>query len=688
MVKDGRTVAETPSATSGRGGGDTYVVRDNDNTKERIRDMMKDMSWNDKIGQMSQIEINMLLTEDKSSLRQDLLDHYIGELGIGSVLNNIVVDSNNNGNSMMKFWTISKFRQASIQIQETAKKYNRPPVIWGLDSVHGANYLIGTIMTPQPINIAASFNVSLAEVAGQYASYHTRQAGITWLFSPLVGIAWNSYWSRIYETFGEDPYLVGLMAASMTDGIQQQGGNARIEDGGANSIVPSSAAACGKHWVGYSLPHNGHDRAPSWIPTRHLFQYFIKPWIRVLEKSKVKTIMESYTEIDGVPNVANRYTLDYILRQRLEFDGVLITDYSEIYNLAYFHGISNTTTDAVLHSLQDGTVDISMIPWDPDTYRDSIYNHIEGIPPADNDSSNDNDPPNQQQRSHDRPCISQERINESVERVLRLKYDLNMFDEIITMENGGNFDKIIDNHPDSTDDKLPKPSNAAISDALDMTHQSIILAKNNGHTLPITVNNNNANPTKLKVLVTGPTSSSLSYQTGGWSGLWQGINPSHGNDWFTYGSTIYQAARKESDWDVTHECGVSITGGDCNADDEDTNDNENEDMSVMDKVKSWVGWGDNDDIDPSAYYSIERATSKATDKDLIIVCVGEESYTEKPGDIRSLRLPQGQYQLVEGLQQTKKAGAKLVLLYFGGRPKLLETMVVSCNFISWIAKSC
>ena len=104
-------------------------------------------------------------------------------------------------------------------------------------------------------------------------------------------------------------------------------------------------------------------------------------------------------------------------------------------------------------------------------------------------------------------------------------------------------------------------------------------------------------------------------------------------------------------------------------------------------MKSWVGWeeGDGgDDPSSAAYYSIERAISKSIDQDIIIVCVGEESNTEKPGDIRSLRLPVGQYQLVEGLKQsivsnnpaTTTTTTKIILVYFGGRPRLLETMVV------------
>ena len=164
---------------------------------DAVEKLLDSMDWKDYVGQMAQVDVNILLNDDKTALRQDLLDHYIGELGVGSVLNLIAgIDQN--------YWKISDFREAAIQIQQTAKKFNRPPVIWGLDSVHGANYLQQAITTPQPINIAASFNTTLALQAGYWASRDTRRAGITWLFSPLLGLSWEPFWSRVYETFGED----------------------------------------------------------------------------------------------------------------------------------------------------------------------------------------------------------------------------------------------------------------------------------------------------------------------------------------------------------------------------------------------------------------------------------------------------------------------------------------------------
>ena len=205
-----------------------YVHNDRSSNVD-IEKLLDTMDWKEQIGQMIQIDINVLLTtttddttdndntttaDDTTTpttttpvtFNQTLLNYYIGELGIGSVLNNHYK------------WTSAQYRTEVIKLQNTAKAYSKKktsetaiPVIWGLDSIHGSNYIVDTVLTPQPINIASSFNVTIAYEAGKLASYDTRKSGITWLFSPLLGLGgWNPFWSRIYETFGEDPILVSL----------------------------------------------------------------------------------------------------------------------------------------------------------------------------------------------------------------------------------------------------------------------------------------------------------------------------------------------------------------------------------------------------------------------------------------------------------------------------------------------
>ena len=237
-------------------------------------------------------------------------------------------------------------------------------------------------------------------------------------------------------------------------------------------------------------------------------------------------------------------------------------------------------------------------------------------------------------------ALTMERLDESVRRVLTLKETLGMMDETLTMDDD-NIDRV-----GSKQDR---------EEALEMARQSIILAENKNNVLPL-----NPKP-KLKVHVTGPTANSLRYQSGGWTWEWQG--PQTEEDVFTYGTTVLNAAKILPSWDVSYSCGIDILGAECTDDLGGAGSG-----GIVSKFANWVGGHGGETP------SILQSASMASDADYVIICVGEENYAEKPGDIRSLDLPQGQVELVKALSETN---AKTVLVYFGGRPRLLREMVVS-----------
>ena len=585
------------------------------------------MSINDKIAQMAQIDIHMIVHEQLllstpkiqnnhsilSVLKHDKIEYYFGKIGVGSLL---VTPFTN------QYFTASQYRTIVRVIQNTTQSYNRPPVLFGIDSVHGANYIKNAIMTPQQLNIASTFNTTNAYEAGIMASRDSRRAGISWIFSPILGLGIESLWARMYETFGEDPLLVGEMGKAMVTGIQQQ------DEEVDNFIVPRKSAACAKHFIGYSAPRTGHDRSPSWIPRRHLYQYFLKPWKAVLSKNKEEkeqngiamTVMESYTEYDGVPNVANHESLYKILRQQLEFDGVLVTDFEELKNLVSWHKTSGDIVEAVKMTLVDGTVDINMTPFDYNDWLDSVLRTMNimdsnqitsssNISTARNEFAPYPSYPNQ---------VKMERIDESVRRILELKEDLNLFDEIITKDNGNV-------------QGIGSPQDRDV--AKEMAKESIVLTKNDNYALPIANEN-------VRVHITGPTSDSVAYQSGGWTIQWQG---NENDDAFSYGTTILDAAQIGNEWEVSFSCGVDILGYECQ-----------------------VG--------------LNKNLHQVADADYVIICVGEEAYTEKPGDVRNLELPSGQIKFVKKIREVNKTG-KLILVYFGGRPRLLKDMVQSVDAV-------
>ena len=642
-----------------------------------VEQILDELGWDGMVGQMCQIDINFMLMKNDDSDNDDetkeeknkklnkkklvldptKVEHYIGVMGVGSVLNNVVYDewdataaahdNDIDGNNNSYIWTVDDFRRAMIYINDVAKQFNRPPVIWGLDSVHGANYLYDTVISPQPINIAASFNTTLSYEFGRLASRDTRRAGINWLFSPLLGLAWNPYWSRVYETFGEDPVLVGDMAVAMTKGIQDSAPN-HDDDQPNDNLIPSKAAACGKHWVGYSFPLNGHDRVPSWIPTRHLYQYFLLPWRRVLpgrhrhrrnvavnnnnKKKKnhdavnsidghddglglVDTVMESYTEVDGVPNAANRFTLNHVLRKQMKFDGLLVTDYHEIFNLFEYHHTASSRDDAMEQAIVEGSVDMSMVANEPDDF----FHGMDQIRPTGRDD---------ERNFHDKLKMEQ-RIRESARRIVQLKKNLRMFDESFDMEPN---DPYADHHAGGTVpiviDGTPYPrtsiSEQDLRAALSATYESIVLTKNDNQVLPLNGNTGGetGSQSSLNILVTGPTSTSISFQTGGWTWQWQGVDSRVEDTWFTYGETVLQAMKKHEssmhhrNWKVAYSCGVDILGNDCGNNGNLAAEGQS---GILDTVKDWVGWNNN-----GFHSGIEDAANiLQNDADVAIVCLGE-----------------------------------------------------------------
>jgi beta-glucosidase len=189
---------------------------------------------------------------------------YIQKYHVGSLFDSPFSGGSFDGKSG---WTPAEWRQTIIKIQTIATKYNKgTPVLYGLDSIHGATYVRGAALFPQAINVAASFNPDLAYSSGKITAKDTRAAGIPWIFSPVLGLALHPLWARFFETFGEDPYLAATMGAAIVKGLQDI-----VQDGG----TPARAAACMKHFIGYSFPETGHDRAPVQLSDRVLKQLYL-----------------------------------------------------------------------------------------------------------------------------------------------------------------------------------------------------------------------------------------------------------------------------------------------------------------------------------------------------------------------------------------------------------------------------
>ena len=427
-----------------------------------VDSIIKLMSIEEKVGQMSQVDLGVIAVGDICNLKNpqeiDLnkLRLAITKYKIGSILN----VGCGSGTISMDNW-----RKIISTIQEENAKSSRLkiPILYGIDAIHGNNYTMGATLFPQQIGQAATWNPALVEKANSISAYETRASGIPWNFSPVLDIGRQPLWSRFFETYGEDVCLAKAMTKSAIKGLQ-----------GDDVSNPFKVAACMKHFLGYSYSLSGKDRTPAWISDRELREYFLPAFEQAI-KSGAKTVMINSGEINGTPVHANYDILTTLLRNELGFTGVAVTDWEDIYKLVSLHRVAATKKEAVKMAILAG-IDMSMTP------NDFVFNDllIELIKEG---------------------SIPESRINESVKRILNLKAELGLFKQAY--------------YPVAN---YPKFGSAEFATAsYETAGESITLLKNKNQTLPI-------ENKKEKLFVCGPAANSLNLLNGAWTHTWQGVD--------------------------------------------------------------------------------------------------------------------------------------------------------------------
>ncbi len=428
------------------------VSRQINDRDKRVQNLLSRMTLREKIGQMTQLEIGMVSNDNGQEIAIDdaKLQKAVAEYGVGSILNV-------NAEAL----PLSKWHEIVGQIQAAAGKTRlRIPVLYGIDSIHGANYIQGSTLFPQPLAMAATWNPALALRAAQITAAETRSAYIPWNFSPVLDVGRQPLWPRLFETYGEDVTLAKTMGIATVRGYE-----------GTDVSSSQSVAACLKHYVGYSAPTSGADRSPAQIPEITLRQYYL-PTFRAAIEAGAHTIMVNSGEVNGIPGHANKYLLTDVLRGELHFHGVVVSDWGDIERLVTVHHVAADEKEATRLAVMAG-VDMSMVPSD---YRFSelLYQLV-------------------QERS-----VPMTRIDEAVGRILELKLALGLLDHPI---------------PDlDTQTAIGGPESQAVS--LQAAREAITLLKNQGNLLPFQKN--------MRVLVTGPTADSLVALNNGWTYTWQG----------------------------------------------------------------------------------------------------------------------------------------------------------------------
>jgi beta-glucosidase len=431
-----------------------YPVKD-------VDELISKMSLEEKVGQMSQVDLGVIAEGDICNLKNpqqlniEKLETALNKYHVGSILN----VGCGSGTISLENW---KKIISAIQIKNLKSSKIPVPVIYGIDAIHGANYVMGATLFPQQIAQAATWNPQLVKSANEISAYETRAAGIPWNFSPVLDLGRQPLWSRFFETYGEDVCLAKAMTVAAISGLQSD----------ADNIY--HVAACMKHFLGYSFPLSGHDRTPAWISDRELREYFL-PTFQAAINAGAKTVMINSGDINGTPVHANYDVLTKLLRDELKFKGVAVTDWEDIYKLVNVHHVAATKKDAVKMAIMAG-IDMSMTPNDFEFNELLIQLVKEG-------------------------SIPQSRIDLSVKRILNLKKELGLFDQVVYPE---------DKYTDFGSQKFAEVSYSAASEA-------ITLLKNSGNVLPITNENE-------KLFVCGPAANSLNLLNGAWTHTWQGVD--------------------------------------------------------------------------------------------------------------------------------------------------------------------
>ena len=533
----------------------------------KVEKTLSKMTLDEKIGQMLELNLDIMGKYDASrvwQLNETMLDTCISKWKVGSILNA----------PGTRAATVAQWQEWIQLIQKKSMKYLGIPDIYGLDHNHGVTYTQGGTLFPQPINIGASFNTELARIGAEITAYESRAANCPWVFNPVVDLSRDPRWPRVWESFGEDAVVNSKMVVAEIKGYQGDD---------PNHIDQYHVGTSTKHYFAYGAPWTGKDRTPAYLSPQMIREKYFEPFKQAALAGTL-TMMVNSGSINGVPVHASYEYLTKWLKEDLQWDGFLVTDWADINNLFSREHVAKDKKDAIRIAINAG-IDMSMDPYSVDfcVLLKELVN--EGK-------------------------VKMSRIDDAVRRILRAKYRLGLFDKPNT--GGKGYEKF------GSDEHAQK--------ALQAAEESEVLLKNEGNILPLDKGK--------KILLTGPNANQMRCLHGGWSYTWQGSNA---EDLAEKYNTIYEAL--------------------CNK--------YGKDYIILEQGVTYKERGRyHEENEPQ----IQKAVNAAAQADVIIACIGENSYTETPGNLSDLWLSKNQRDLVKALAKT---GKPIILVLNEGRPRLI-----------------
>ena len=541
--------------------------------ERKVEKILKKMTLEQKVGQMAEVGIDMfgnsvtgVADDTKFVLKEDVLEAVAKEYMFGSVLN-----------APGKALTAEEWNELITKINEVSLRYTGLPTLYGIDAIHGATYTWASPLFPQEVNAAASFNRAMVRKMAEMTAYEVRASNIPWTYSPTLDLGRKASWPRQWESFSEDAYLTAELAREMVLGYQG-------ED--PNHIDKYHIASCPKHYMAYGMTNSGQDRTPAYVSIAELREKHFAPFKAAIEAGAL-SIMVNSASVNGIPTHADYTLLTEWLKQGLNWDGMIVTDWADIANLYTREKIAVDYKDAIRISINAG-VDMSMIPYDVNFCPLLVELVKEGK-------------------------VSMDRIDDAARRIIRMKIRLGLLDT-----------------PNTYLKDYPKFQGEEIREACyQAAAESITLLKNNDNILPLSTN--------TRILVAGPNADRMRPLCGGWSYSWQGDIV---DKVLPHGTTFLDAIRAIGGDKVTYVAGVEYT--------------------------------DKGHFADECNLNIEAAVSAAQGADVVVLCIGENSYCETPGNINEMALSENQQQLAKALIAT---GKPVILVLNEGRGRIISSFV-------------
>jgi beta-glucosidase len=428
-----------------------------------IETLISQMSIEEKVGQTCQITLDAIHQTDEKG--QALVPTQIDKAKLKEALETYHVGSVLN----VGWHTLNLSEWKSIMTDIHApylQKEQNIPILYGIDAIHGVNYTVGGTLFPQEIGLAATWNPELARQMGEVTAYECRASGIPWNFSPVLDLGRQPLWSRHFETLGEDPVLGTQMGVALVEGYQGKG--TKVDD--------FHAAACLKHFVGYSASFTGRDRTPAFIPEKYMQELYLPAFKAAVEKGAL-TLMINSGVVNGIPGHANYQLLTQTLKKDWGFKGFVVSDWEDFIMLHTVHRTAPSIAEAAIQAFNAG-VDMSMVPSNPQ-YKTYCQDMVKAVKEG---------------------KISMERLDDAVRRILYVKNQLGLFGNPL---------------PDMS--KYPLFGSQTFKNiAKNAALESITLLKNEAQTLPL--------KGSQRILVAGPGAASINMLNGAWTHTWQGLD--------------------------------------------------------------------------------------------------------------------------------------------------------------------